>query len=87
MGDEVTKKELQAVQANLNKQIGDVKKLITEQKSDFNKDLEEENKTTVTVRTDLEKRMDGIDKRMDQFQDAINALAKGIGEVASKIKK
>ena len=87
MGDEISKKDLQALQANVNKQIAEVKKQIETLQSNFNKDLEEENKITVRARTDLEKRMDGIDTQTASLQNAINTLARAISDVASKVQK
>jgi hypothetical protein len=91
MADEVSKKDLQALERNFNKQIADVKKLLEEQKKEFNKGLDEENKITVTVRQELGKRIDGIESKFqtrdDELQTAINALARAIGDLANKAKK
>ena len=80
MADEVSKKDLQAVEKNFNKQIADLEKKIDELRKEFNKDLEEENKITVTVRGDLE-------KRCDDLQNGINTLARAFGDIANKMSK
>ncbi len=87
MADEVTKKDLQAVQKDFNKQIADVKKQIEALKTtvDDNRrellsDLEEENKIAVTIRKDSF-------ARTDEIQDSINALAKAISELAGRVTK
>lgn len=87
MADDVTKKDLQVLQAILNKQIADVKKQIDEQRTKFNKDLEEENSITVRVRSDLDKRIDEIALKVSALQSAVSNLAKAIGEIASKLSR
>lgn len=87
MADDVTKKDLQVLQAILNKQIADVKKQIDEQRTKFNKDLEEENAITVRVRSDLDKRIDEIALKVSALQSAVSNLARAIGEIASKLSK
>lgn len=87
MADDVTKKDLQVLQAILNKQIADVKKQIDEQRTKFNKDLEEENSITVRVRSDLDKRIDEIALKVSALQSAVSNLAKAIGEIASTLSK
>lgn len=87
MGDEVSKKDLQALQANINRQIADLKKQIADLKSDSNKDSDELNKITVTVRQDLGKMIGAADTKIEKQQDAINTLARAISEVAQKVKR
>ena len=87
MADEVTKKDLKALQNDYNKQFADVKKKIEalEKTADddrhaVNTGLEEENKIAVNIRKDFE-------KRNDEIQTSINALAKAISELATRITK
>jgi hypothetical protein len=87
MADEVTKKDLQALQKDFNKQILDLKKrneelqkLVDDNRHEFLSGLEEENKITVNVRKDFE-------KRSDEIQNSINALAKAIADIANKVNK
>jgi hypothetical protein len=91
MADEVSKKDLQALEKNFNKQIADLKKLMEDQKKEFNQGLDEENKITVNARADVMKRIDGIESKFqsrdDELQNAINALAKAIGDLANKAKE
>jgi hypothetical protein len=87
MANDVTKKDLQALEKNLGKQIADLKKQVDEQQKqiddhrhEFLKDLEEENKIAVNIRQDFE-------KRSAEIQNSINTLAKAISDVASKLPK
>ena len=82
MGDEASKKDLQSLQSNVNKQITDLKKQIadlekttSENKTAFSKEIEEENKVTVTVNQNLGKRLDGVDAQISQLQKLFSGLA------------
>lgn len=81
MGDEVTKKDLQALQGYFNKRIADLEKQIATLKAATLKDSDDLDGIIVRVRQDLEKRMDRADARVT---DAVNALAKAISDVAKK---
>jgi len=87
MADEVTKRDLQALQNNVNKQIADLKKQVDDQKKDFNKGLDEENKITVNARNDLDKRIDAFEPRFTDLQNGINTLARAIADLAKKVGK
>ncbi len=91
MADDVTKKDLQALEKSFNKQIADLKKQLDDQKKDFQAGLDDENKITVTARGDLEKKIQDLNKRFEarssEIQDSINTLARAIGDVANQIKK
>ena len=87
MGDDVSKKDLQILESRLSRQIADVDKKVSELRRDSNKDLDEQNKIVVTVRKDLEKRMDDFDGRIAALQDGINTLARAHGELAKKVDK
>src|SRR5262249_33179156 len=87
VADEVTKKDLQAVQKDYNKQFADVKKQIEtldkkvdDNRREFLSDSEEANKISVNIRSDL-------GKRCDELQDGVNALAKAISELAGRVQK
>ena len=84
MADEVTKKDLQALQtkvdkqieavgkqnnsAGLTRQIADLDKRIFELRRDMNKGLAEENEITVTVRRDLVKRLDDLERKLGEVE-------------------
>ena len=87
MADEVSKKDLQALEKNFNKQIADLKKQMEEHKKEFNKGLDEENKITVNARQELEAKIAGLETRCTELQNAINTLAKAVGDLANKAKK
>jgi hypothetical protein len=78
-------KEVANLQAVVNRQIADLGKRIDELRREFNKGLDEENRITVNVRGDVTKRLDRMDDRFSQVQDSINALSRGIGELAKKV--
>ena len=94
MSDDVSKKDLQALESRLTRQISDLSKQVAELKSGFNKDLDEQDKTTVTVRKELDKRVDDVDKRIDgldtgakALQDGINTLARAHSDLAKRVDK
>jgi phage shock protein A len=85
MGDEASKRDLQALQVNVNKQIGDLKKqiadlekAISETKTSLTKDIEDDNRTTVTVNQNLGKRIDGVDAQISQLQGLVGGLSNKI---------
>ena len=84
MGDEVTKKDLQALQANVNRQIAELTRQLAELKKVFNRGLDEENQIAVNVKADLTRRIDQVDSRLAGFQNAINAVARAVSDVAKK---
>jgi chromosome segregation ATPase len=86
MGDEVSKKDLQAFQASVNRQIAELSKQLSDQKRDSHKDVDEVDGVIVRVRSDLEKRLDRVDDRFKEVQDSINTLARAIGDLAKKVK-
>lgn len=70
------------MQTNVNKQITDLKKqsadlekTISEIKTSLTKDIEEDNKTTVTVNQTLGKRIDVVDAQVSQLQGLVSGLA------------
>lgn len=70
------------MQTNVNKQItdlkkqsADVEKTISETKTSLTKDIEEDNKTTVTVNQTLGKRIDVVDAQVSQLQGLVSGLA------------
>ena len=75
MGDEVTKKDLQSLQGYCNKQIADVKKLVsdldTKSARELDKGLCEENKITVNVNLTLRKRLDDVEARLAQLEKRV----------------
>ena len=82
MGDEASKKDLQNLQASVNKQmaelkkqIADLEKTISENKTSLTKDIEEDNKITVTVNQTLGKRLDVIDGQISQLQALVGKLS------------
>ena len=82
MGDEASKKDLQVLQTNVNKQITDLKKqiadlekAISETKASLTKDIEVDNKTTVTVNQTLGKRLDVLDAQISQLQGVVGGLS------------
>jgi len=74
MADEVTKKDLQAVQNDLNKQIAELKKLIEDRKKEFNNAL----------RGNIEAL---FEPRFEQLENNFKVLAKAISDVAKKVAK
>ncbi|MBL0087760.1 MAG: hypothetical protein IPP87_11910 [Ideonella sp.] len=75
MSDEVTKKDLQSLQGYCNKQIAEVKKLVsdleTKSARDLDKGLCEENKITVNVNLTLRKRLDEVEARLAQLEKRV----------------
>ena len=84
MGDEVTKKDLQALQANVSRQIAELARQLAALKKEFNRGLDDENQIAVNVKTDLTRRIDQVDARLAGFQTAINAVARAVSDVAKK---
>jgi hypothetical protein len=87
VADEVTKKDLQAVQKELSKQIADLKKRdeetqtqIDDHRHEFIKGLEEENAIAVNIKKEF-------DARSVEIQNSINTLAKAISDLAGRIGK
>ena len=82
MGDEASKKDLQVLQTNVNKQItelkkqiADLEKTISETKTSLTKDIEDDNKITVTVNQTLGKRIDVVDAQISQLQGLVGGLS------------
>jgi uncharacterized coiled-coil DUF342 family protein len=93
MADDVSKKDLQALEQKFNKQIAELKKQAEElkkqaeeQKKEFNKGLDEENKIAVNIRQDLEKKIQALDTRCNELQNGITTLSRAIGDIANKAK-
>lgn len=84
MGDEVTKRDLQNLQASVNKQIADLKGRIDNVKDEGQKDGQDLDKIIVRVRQDVDKEIAALEKRLDGMQDAINTLAKAVADASKK---
>jgi hypothetical protein len=78
MSDDVTKKDLQYVQAVLNKKIEDVGKALAAEKQRAIADCQEVDGIVVRVRSDLEKRLDRLDGVVDKLTKAMAELAKRV---------
>ncbi|HZV93677.1 MAG TPA: hypothetical protein VFF72_10705 [Caldimonas sp.] len=78
MADDVTKKDLQYVQAVLNKKIDDVAKALAAEKSRAIADCQEVDAIVVRVRSDL-------DKRLDRLEGSVDKLTKAMGELARRV--
>ena len=83
--DTVTKKELQAVEKSLGKQISELQTKLDDMKKSFNSDIEELNKIEVNIKQELSKRIEEVDSRCNDLQNGINTLAKAIADVAKKV--
>ena len=82
MGDEASKKDLQNLQASVNKEIAELKKDIadleksaSETKASLTKDIEDDNKVTVNVNQALGKRIDVLDGQISQLQGLVGKLS------------
>ena len=91
MGDEASKKDLQTLQANVNKQVTDLKKQIADlekaladMKTFFNKEVEEVNKITVNVNQNLSKRLDVVDGQISQLQGIVGGLTSKVARLESE---
>ena len=78
MSDEVTKKDLQYVQAVLNKKVDDVGKALAAEKQRAMADCQDVDAIVVRVRQDLEKRLDRLDGAVDKLTKAMAELARRI---------
>jgi len=85
MGDEVTKKDLQALQANVNRQIAELARQLAALKKEFNRGLDDENQIAVNAKADVMRRIDQVDARLAGFQNAINTVARAVSDVAKKV--
>lgn len=71
MSDEVTKKELQYVQAVLNKKIDDVGKALAAEKTRAVADCQEVDAIVVRVRQDLEAKIRELEKKIGHLARAL----------------
>jgi hypothetical protein len=78
MSDDVTKKDLQYVQAVLNKKIDDLGKALAAEKQRAMADCQDVDGIVVRVRSDLEKRLDRLDSTVDKLTKAMAELAKRV---------
>ncbi len=78
MSDDVTKKDLQYVQAVLNKKIDDLGKALAAEKQRAMADCQEVDGIVVRVRSDLDKRLDRLDAVVDKLTKAMAELAKRV---------
>ena len=77
MSDEVTKKDLQYVQAVLTKKVAELAKSLDAETTRATKDCQEVDAIVVRVRSDLEKRLDRLD-------DAVTKLAKIVADLSKR---
>jgi regulator of replication initiation timing len=87
MAGEVTKKDLQSLQATFTKHIGDVKKQIDEARQEFYKGLEEENAVTVTVNKNLSQRLNDLETKCSNLSDAIRSLSTAVEKLTEHFKR
>ena len=84
MADDVTKKDLQGVEGRLTKQIGEVKKLVEEERKSRLADTDELNKIMVNIKKGLDDRVNGVEAKIKELENAINSHAKLITELQNK---
>jgi len=84
MADDVSKKDLQGVEARCTKKIDEVKKDLEQLRKEWRADSEELNKIEVNVKHGLDKRCDVIEAQLKDILNAVNQQAKLITELQNR---
>jgi hypothetical protein len=84
---DVTKKDLQSLQATFNKQLADLKKEIDEVCQDIHKGLEDEKTAAASTNKDLAQRLDELETNYARHADAIRSLTSALRDLVDHFKR
>lgn len=84
MADDVSKKDLQGVEARCTKKIDGVKKDLEQLRKEWRADSEELNQIQVNIRHDLDKRCDAIEAQLKDLLNTVNQQTKLITELQNR---